>query len=197
MITVNQIKAARALINWTQKDLSTKSGISLAAINKLERELVSPRQFTLNTLQQTFEREGVEFTAGPGVRMTEEIFSIQVLDKGNVHLKLLNDIDNTLKDTQGKKEFLLCGLDNRRLKDWRDKIDKQQMTFQEHGISFRALVCEGDTMFLPYVDVQKTYRWIPKALFTQMLYYVYDNKYAFMLLCFGGHRCALLSLKIK
>jgi transcriptional regulator with XRE-family HTH domain len=52
MISIQQIKAARALLEWRQEDLAKKSGLSLAAINKLERGLVSPRQFTLNILQQ-------------------------------------------------------------------------------------------------------------------------------------------------
>lgn len=181
MITVQQIKAARALLDWTQEDLSNKSGMSLAAVNKLEREIVSPRQFTLDTLQQTFEREGVEFVEGPGVRMTSDLFRMKVLDGPTAPPKLLDDIYETLKTYKGKKEKLLSGLDEKLWEPWGNDVYKHLERLKKEDVYFRALICEGDTNLLPYVDVEKTYRWIPKTLFTQMLYYVYGDKYAMVL----------------
>lgn len=36
-VSVDQLKAARALLNWSQSDLATKSGYSLPTINNIER----------------------------------------------------------------------------------------------------------------------------------------------------------------
>lgn len=182
MISIQQLKAARALLDWRQEDLAHKSGISLAAINKLEREIVSPRQFTMDTLQQTFEREGVEFTEGPGVRMTSDLFRMQVLDGESAPPKLLDDIYNTLKDGHHKKEFLLSGLDERFWEPYFDVVQNHQRRTRELGIDCRALICEGDRNVLPYLkNPEKMYRWISRELFTQMLYYVYGNKYAMVI----------------
>ena len=41
-ITASQIRAARALLDWTQDDLAKKSGLSLRALNSIERGLAVP-----------------------------------------------------------------------------------------------------------------------------------------------------------
>ena len=46
-----------------------------------------------------------------------------------------------------------------------------------YNIKSRALLCEGDVDVLPYIDIE-SYRWISKDLFTQLLYYVYADKFA-------------------
>ncbi|HEY1096410.1 MAG TPA: helix-turn-helix transcriptional regulator, partial [Alphaproteobacteria bacterium] len=51
MITAEQIKAARALLNWKQSDLARESGVSLPSINNIERNIGSPRLDTLQSIQ--------------------------------------------------------------------------------------------------------------------------------------------------
>ncbi|NCC22730.1 MAG: XRE family transcriptional regulator [Alphaproteobacteria bacterium] len=179
MISVQQIRAARALLEWRQEDLAERSGLSLAAINKFERGLVSPRKFTMDILRQTFEREGVEFTEGPGVRLTDSIFSVQNYIGKEAPIQLLDDIFNTLKDTGG--EVLLSGIDERMFGGYKDYVQFHLERVRAKNITPRALLCEGDRNVLPYLDIEKTYRWIPKSLFTQLLYYVYADKFALVL----------------
>jgi len=178
MITIKQIKAARALLEWKQVDLARISGISLAAINKLERGLVSPRQHTLTILQQSFEQAGVEFTEGPGVRLTYGLFRLQIWDGESAIPKLLDDVFLTLKDYPAPREFLLSGLDESRWDDYRDLVMQHQMRLAQNAIDLRALIRDGDRNFLPNLNPQQHYRWISKALFTQLPYFVYADKYA-------------------
>lgn len=175
-ITVRQIKAARALLEWRQEDLSVRSGISLATINKLEREIGSPRAFTLDILQKTFQQNGVEFTEGPGVRLSDGLFSMQVLDGKHAVRDFLNDIFNTLKETGG--EVLLSGIDESRWDDYADLVEMQRIRLEKHNVVPRLLIREGDTNFLGGLPPRKHYRWISKELFTQMPYYVYGNNFA-------------------
>jgi predicted transcriptional regulator len=77
MITSEQVKAARGLIRWDQKDLSEASGISLPAIKRLE-QLTGPlaaQSRTVEAIIGAFEKAGVEFIAenggGAGVRLKE------------------------------------------------------------------------------------------------------------------------------
>ena len=67
MITPKQIRAARSLLGWTQKDLANKCDLSTVGINRLEMEVSDPRSSTLRVIQATFEKEGIVF-------INEEIF---------------------------------------------------------------------------------------------------------------------------
>jgi predicted transcriptional regulator len=75
MITRAQIRAARALIRWSQTDLAHASGVSQVAIKNLERGSTDPRLSTLSSVQAAFDQAGVVFLepgdlrdGGAGVR---------------------------------------------------------------------------------------------------------------------------------
>jgi transcriptional regulator with XRE-family HTH domain len=75
VITGQQIRAARGLLDWSLDEASLKSGVSLPTIHRFERTNGVPksRSHTLVKLQAAFEDAGVEFvgspTEGPGVRL--------------------------------------------------------------------------------------------------------------------------------
>jgi transcriptional regulator with XRE-family HTH domain len=76
MITAGQIRAARALIGWTQASLAKASGVSEISIKNIERGATDPRSRTLAALQQAFDKAGVVFLepgdvrdGGQGVRL--------------------------------------------------------------------------------------------------------------------------------
>jgi transcriptional regulator with XRE-family HTH domain len=75
MITVRQIKAARALLAWSQGDLAKASGISEPTVARLESVdgPIGGRPDTSEKLQAALERAGIEFIAenggGAGVRL--------------------------------------------------------------------------------------------------------------------------------
>jgi transcriptional regulator with XRE-family HTH domain len=68
-----QIRAARSLIGWKQSDLAKASGISLTALNNIERGAADPRASTLQAIEHALERAGVVFLdengGGVGVRL--------------------------------------------------------------------------------------------------------------------------------
>ncbi len=74
MITPRQIRAARALLDWSQQQLADKAIISLNALARLERGVVDPRMSTLDAVEKALIRAGVEFIPagdkGEGVRLT-------------------------------------------------------------------------------------------------------------------------------
>ncbi len=66
MLTVIQIRAARAMVGMSQKDLAAKAGISIATLNNIERGAqVDPKVSTMQALQQCLEASGIEFIFGP------------------------------------------------------------------------------------------------------------------------------------
>ena len=74
-MTGRQIRAARALLNWSAQELAAASKVSLATIRRAEGVDGAPSMTAANlaTLQRTLEGAGVEFIApnggGDGVRM--------------------------------------------------------------------------------------------------------------------------------
>jgi transcriptional regulator with XRE-family HTH domain len=65
MITARQIRAARALLGWTQRELAEAAGLSLAVVNNIEREARDARASTFRKLQSTLEDAGIQLIEGP------------------------------------------------------------------------------------------------------------------------------------
>jgi transcriptional regulator with XRE-family HTH domain len=68
--TPAQCRAARALLGWSQAQLSEVSGVATKTIADFEREDRVPYARTLNDIREALEIEAIEFTNGenPGVR---------------------------------------------------------------------------------------------------------------------------------
>jgi transcriptional regulator with XRE-family HTH domain len=72
MVTSAQIRAGRALLNWTVRDLAEKSGVHRNTITRVETEATSPGH-SLVAIRAALEAAGVEFIpengGGAGVRL--------------------------------------------------------------------------------------------------------------------------------
>ena len=75
MIVGSQIRAARALLQWSTTETADKVGLTRKTVERLEQADGIPpsRSQTLIDLQKAFEAAGVEFVGeegeGPGVRL--------------------------------------------------------------------------------------------------------------------------------
>jgi transcriptional regulator with XRE-family HTH domain len=75
VIVAAQIRAARALLRWSARELAERAEIGLATVQRLELDdgVPSGRARTLLQLQQALESAGVEFIGTPddkpGVRL--------------------------------------------------------------------------------------------------------------------------------
>jgi predicted transcriptional regulator len=75
LITIRQVKAARALLGWSQSDLARHAGISEPTIARLESAdgELGGREKTARKIQTALEGNGIEFIVenggGPGVRL--------------------------------------------------------------------------------------------------------------------------------
>lgn len=76
MLTGGQIRAARGLIGWTQRQLANASGVSEISIKNIEGGKTDAKASTLTAIRDAFEAAGVVFldagdtrTGGPGVRL--------------------------------------------------------------------------------------------------------------------------------
>lgn len=76
MLTSAQIRAARALVNWSGPRLAAETGLSLPTIRRMESALGPGRSAAdnVNAVQKALEDAGVIFltadvAGGPGVRL--------------------------------------------------------------------------------------------------------------------------------
>jgi transcriptional regulator with XRE-family HTH domain len=177
MISIEQIKAARALLEWTQDNLAKASGLSLPAINNLERRIALPRVETLRAVQTAFEQAGIEFTEGPGVRLRGDSIKTHVFEGKESIFRLWNDMLETLPKGG---ERLLNGIDERMFDALAGKKRFREMMkkFAGRNIVSRILVREGESYF---VEPRSHYRWVPEVHFSTIPHFVYANKYAILL----------------
>lgn len=75
MISARQIRAARALLGWSQQALADRAVISLNAVVRLENGRADTRLSTLTAIQTALVKAGVEFlpasSKGEGVRLRD------------------------------------------------------------------------------------------------------------------------------
>jgi len=81
MLRANQIRAARALLNWSQTELVEKSGLSLTTVRRMEDEKIGPERSSAGNVATVtrvlgdagilFLEQGQALDGGPGVRMSE------------------------------------------------------------------------------------------------------------------------------
>ena len=96
-LTLEQIRAARALIGWKQSEVAKAACLSLKALNNIERGIVTPRADTLQRLTTVFEDRGVEFLPENGVRLRGDRMEIYKFEGADALARFLNDAVNTLK----------------------------------------------------------------------------------------------------
>jgi len=77
MIAPEQCRAARALLDWSQQDLSESAAVGIVTVRQLEAGTHRPRRATLDVIKRALEAAGVEFIeengGGPGVRLRKPL----------------------------------------------------------------------------------------------------------------------------
>lgn len=100
MVHARQIKAARALLDWSQDDLALATGLSVTTVRNLESGDMSPRSATANVIRQAIENAGLEFIEPEGVRRrTDEVKIYQGLNSCD---EFFDDMLQTVREKSGE-----------------------------------------------------------------------------------------------
>jgi transcriptional regulator with XRE-family HTH domain len=173
MISVEQMRAARALLNWKQSDLARESGVSLASINNIEREISSPRLDTMVAIEMAMYKAGIEFLGQDGLRKHKEAFAIKELQGKDFIKEWMDDFTSCM--TGPEDMLLVCGLDER---EFPKHAPDQLLRFDEHhkktGFQERIMIKEGDNFL---TGAPECYRWISHELIGAVPYLVYKDRY--------------------
>lgn len=170
-ITTAQIRGARGLLNWSQSELSERTGISGTSIGALENGQTTPRKTTLEVIQTSFGNAGIEFIEN-GVRYRNDI--VTILEGENCYLKLLDDVFLTLRNSKNK-ELLISFADD---KVSPPEVNDSYRHIRKAGIKMRQLVENGNTYLMGELD---EYRHVPSDFFVNRVTLIYDTKFAIVL----------------
>jgi transcriptional regulator with XRE-family HTH domain len=178
MISVSQIRAARALLDWTQGQLAERSGLSLRALNSIERGLAAPRLETLRFIQETFETENIEFGENDGVRRKTERLDI-VKFEGTEHLN--QHLIDVVRELHTPCAEVLYNLASEEIHaDLRPQmLDDYFVHIAQHKITERVLLATGESWI---ISPPPCYRWMKPEAFNHVCYIVYGDNVAFQIL---------------
>lgn len=183
ILSSKQIRAARGLVNLSQRELAEKAGLSLNALNNIEREVGNPRADTLQNIRHALEGQGVEFLEGHGVRLKGEVLDIEKVEGPDIVAVLTHFYGDFLDKLTGSNgEVLYMGIDNSRFEHQDMERLRMYKRFEKEaikrGINERLLFLEGDLNFL---SSRNNYRWVPKELFGEIPMAIYGDNISIIL----------------
>jgi transcriptional regulator with XRE-family HTH domain len=175
-ISIEQIKAARALLKWNQKDLAEHAGLNDDQIQSYE----SGRTKSLEVLEAIFKtltHHGIDFADG-GVKPQQT--RVITLSGAEGLRTFMNDVYETAR-TQGGE---IC-LHNAKPSNWIKWLGEEwfahhnkRMKEVKENIQFKITAKIGDTNLRG--NAYAEYRWIPEKLWDEKSFYVYGDNIGFI-----------------
>lgn len=170
MIEPRQIRAARALLNWSQSDLAKASGVATSSIKNIENEITVARRDTIDDITKAFEENGIEFGTDGGVRPRRPEAKILTGKKG-----FREFYDLVYSAMQKGGEILISGVEENKIShllgEYADFHRKRMGDIKER-VNVKCLLKEGDTDFAASTYCE--YRWTKKEYVESTLFYVFN-----------------------
>lgn len=169
MPTGKQLRAARALVDWSADDLAVRAGVNRESILHIERGQRQPRAGTVEKIVRVLNDAGVEFNGERGVNLVSENF--RVLEGGDCYLRLLDEVGRTLRSKKGAEVLSICTDDSVSPPEVTEAIRR----WHDAGIRCRFLTHENATRFdFPL----REYRAIPEKFYKNSVMVVYGDNVA-------------------
>lgn len=174
MINAEQIRAARALLDWSTSDLAKQTGLTVNGINKIERGHVQAHRETIEKLQDVFEAARIEFIGDIGVQWAQH--HVRTLTGVNGLKAFFDDVRHVAQ--RSDQEIVICGVDEDYLEEkLGDFIEYQRKEMSSYSnLKMRCLVEEQD--FSLGASSYCRYRWLAKGYFSNVPFYIYGDKMA-------------------
>jgi transcriptional regulator with XRE-family HTH domain len=177
MIDAKQIRAARALLNWSREELAEQTGISVPALARAETGESQLRASSKEKIKYALEQAGIIFTDGSGVKMRNEI--VRIFEGLEGIDRFYNEIYAAAQTMT--REFLQFGLRYKDIKlfhkDEAMKRYRQNMMGLKKNI-FRCIISEEER------HLEKTnyalYRYWPIEKFIGTPFYVFEDNFSIL-----------------
>lgn len=172
-----QIRAATALLNMTQKDLSDATGITRANLSKFDKGQTTFRTDTMARLIDFFENNNIQFTKNNGAEFKPKQDIVKLYGEQGFNA-LMNDVYEEMRQRNGG-EICVSNVNERHWYRWMGeenyKAHAQRMK-PIPNMHFKIFVEEGDDFFIASEIAE--YRYIPSQFFNEQSFYVYGDKLA-------------------
>lgn len=175
MIEARQIRAARALLDWTRDDLARASGLSVPALTQIEGAHRVARSSSMDKIRAALEAAGVVFTDSMGVKMRSD--TLQVYEGLEGFNNFFDDVYLSLKNSAQPRVFV-SGVERDRFVAGRSEQSVSQHRARMEaieGLDFRVISSEHEEPHVQKEDYVK-YRVIDQARFYPLPIYGYAGK---------------------
>lgn len=178
MPTIEQIRAARALIGWSQGDLAEHAGLSQTGIARIENGTNQPNSSTIAKITGAFDKADVEFIGETGVK--KRTGEVRTLRGSEGFREFMDDVYKVASEVGG--EIVLHSANPQNWVKWMGeeayKNHAKRMADLHERIQVKITVEEGNTNFIASSFAE--YRWFTKDLFKEQSFYAYGSKLAFI-----------------
>lgn len=178
LITPSQIRAARALLEWSGRDLAARLKMSPATISMIESGHNAGSIDTITAIYTEFAKAGLEFLPNDGVARRQASF---IEYKGAEGFRsFMDDVYETARDVGG--DFCLHNAVPSYWDKWLGtewiKMHAPRMEAIKDNFKLRITCPQGEEK--PQVRSYAEYRTIPLSMFNDRGFYCYGDKLAFM-----------------
>jgi transcriptional regulator with XRE-family HTH domain len=176
-ITTAQMRGARGLLNWSQSELSKRTGISTTSIGNIEAGNTQPREATMKLIRQAFENSGIEFIGTEGMRVKND--TVDIFEGQQGFLTFFDNVYQTLMTEEAS--IYACNIDESIFEKWAGDTAEKHLSRMSsiESLHCKVLLKEGDNNFI--ASNYAEYRWLPQNLFSSVPFYVYGSKLAIIL----------------
>ncbi len=176
-ISSRQIKAGRALLDWSQEDLAEAAKLSVATIRKLENGEISPRSSTNEQIVAAFELAGLEFIEPNGVRQKPEEITIYQGHEGTC--RFFDDVYTHAREKGG--DIVTVCINEDSVADALGEYQKVHLERMHELIRQAQVKCILTENFKSIPAKYCEYRSISKAYVDSVPFYVFGNNFAVFL----------------
>lgn len=175
MPTIEQIRAARALLDWSQSDLAEHAGLSQTGIARIENGTNKPNSSTLEKINSAFDQNGIEFLNTSGVQKREH--EIRVYEGSTGFIDFLKDVHKVVEADGAGTEVVANNVSEEEFYKWEgDFAAIHEKKMQELGAKYKIITQYGDTN--SPASAYAEYRWAKPEIFSYISYYIYCDRSA-------------------
>ena len=179
VISTQQIRAGRALKNWTQAELARAAKLAVPTIANIESGKTKPNAKTLTRIRAALEKVNIEFTENNGVRKKTD--TIRVLRGQKEYMAFFDMVYEFVK--KNNEPIYLNNVDETYYERWYPGFYQSEYVrkMRQLGkkLDFRITVKEGNNYFP--VKEYATYRWLPENQFSPIAFEVFGDHLAIKL----------------
>ena len=177
MITIAQIRAARALLNWSQSDLAEFAGLSQTGIARIENGTNKPNSRTIDKIATAFDHADIEFIDDSGVK--KRMSEVKILHGADAMRQMFNEVYQAAKDDS--VEICMFNGVPSRLTEWVSpewfEMHTKRMSALNTDFKYKIIVRKGE-ISRPASNYAE-YKFFPEHLFNEKTICIFGDKVYF------------------